>query len=344
MEKPAIPPDEAERLKALRRLNILDTPAEERFDRITRLARRVLGVPMALVSLVDEDRQWFKSAQGVDAEETAREISFCGHGINAEGEFVVPDSHADPRFADNPMVTGEPGIRFYGGVPLRAEEGLKVGMFCVMDRKPRHLSTDDIQTLHDLAALVEDELRAERLGEARRELAASLREAERRASVDHMTRLWNRSAIMDLLRRELAVALRQRGSVGVIMGDLDHFKAVNDTHGHAAGDAVLKEASRRLRASIRGYDSAGRWGGEEFLVVLPGADISGAMRAAATINRRFRDDPFGLPNGKTAPVTISLGVAAAAGREPEDAERLVQAADEALYRAKKEGRDRAEAA
>jgi diguanylate cyclase (GGDEF)-like protein len=293
---------------------------------------------------VDSDRQWFKSAQGVEAPETAREISFCGHGINAEEEFVVPDSHADPRFADNPLVTGEPGIRFYGGVPLRTAEGRKVGMFCVMDRKPRQLTPEDVLALRDLAALVEDELSATRLGEARKELLASLRDAERRAAVDPLTRLWNRGAITDLLKRELSVASRRRTPVSVIMADLDHFKAVNDSHGHASGDAVLKDASQRLRASVRAYDSVGRWGGEEFLIILPGADGRGAMHAAETINGRFRDDPFGLPNGTTIGVSISLGVTTALGREPEDSDRLVQAADEALYRAKRAGRDRAEIA
>ena len=117
MIPPAIPPDEATRLVALRSLGILDTPPEERFDRLTRLACRAFDVPIAIISLVDGNRQWFKSRQGVDLAETAREISFCGHGIVGDGLFLVPDAAGDERFRDTPMVTGAPHIRFYAGAP-----------------------------------------------------------------------------------------------------------------------------------------------------------------------------------------------------------------------------------
>lgn len=158
MLEPAIPIDEEARLATLRGLNILDTPPEERFDRITRIAQRVFDTPIALVSLIDSNRQWFKSCQGLDASETPRSISFCGHAILSSEAFVIPDAVLDPRFADNPLVTGAPHIRFYAGQPLKAINGSRLGTLCIVDRKPHHLSRSDLDTLHDLGKLIENEL------------------------------------------------------------------------------------------------------------------------------------------------------------------------------------------
>ncbi|MCB0169391.1 MAG: response regulator [Anaerolineae bacterium] len=157
--KPApIPPDEAQRLQALCDLNILDTPPEERFNRFVRLAKQIFNVPMAMVSLVDADRQWYKACYGVSIRETPRDISFCGHAIVTDKTFVIPDAHLDERFADNPLVTGTPFIRFYAGHPIKTLNGNKIGSFCIIDREPRYLSDDELETLRDLAALVENEL------------------------------------------------------------------------------------------------------------------------------------------------------------------------------------------
>lgn len=158
MQEPSIPDDEAQRIATLHALNILDTPLEERFERITRLARHILAVPVALVSLVDSKRQWFKSCQGLDVRETPRNISFCGHAILGSDVFVVEDALLDARFADNPLVIGEPHIRFYAGQPLRTKNGSGLGTLCIIDYKPRHLSETELTLLRDLAAMVEDEL------------------------------------------------------------------------------------------------------------------------------------------------------------------------------------------
>ncbi|MBI2790309.1 MAG: PAS domain S-box protein [Elusimicrobia bacterium] len=158
MEKPKKPADEAQRLEALRRLKVLDTPPEERFDRLTRLAQNLLGVPSAMVSLVDDERQWFKSRQGLDAKEAPRDVSFCGHAILGKEPFVVADATKDPRFAGNPLVLGAPNIRFYAGVPLRLSTGEAMGTLCVIDRIPRTLDAKRVQLLRDLGALVANEL------------------------------------------------------------------------------------------------------------------------------------------------------------------------------------------
>ncbi|NIE74385.1 diguanylate cyclase [Pantoea sp. Ap-967] len=158
MQSAPSPLNEAARLCFLESLNILDTPAEETFDRLTRLACVLLDVPMALVSLVDMNRQWFKSRQGLDATETPRDLAFCAHALHAEDILVIPDATADPRFKDNPLVTGGPGIRFYAGVPLRFAGELTVGTLCVLDSKPRQVSETHLAHLRDLARIVEREM------------------------------------------------------------------------------------------------------------------------------------------------------------------------------------------
>jgi len=163
MLKPPLPKNEQERLADLHRLEILDTPPEERFDRITRLAVRLLHVPMALVSLVDANRQWFKSCQGLSATQTDRDVSFCGYTILKERTLVIEDALKDERFADNPLVTGPPHIRFYAGHPLHGPQGQKVGTLCLLDSRPRRFGAERIRDLQDLAALVESELNATQL-------------------------------------------------------------------------------------------------------------------------------------------------------------------------------------
>ncbi len=158
MELAAIPANENERQAAVKALGILDTAAEERFDRITRLTRSVFDVPIAYVAIIDDSRQWFKSKQGLAADQTPRNISFCGHTVLKEDTLVIPDAQADRRFADNPMVLGEPFIRFYAGEPIRSQEGLIVGTLCIADRKPRMFTDLNRESLKGLARMVENEV------------------------------------------------------------------------------------------------------------------------------------------------------------------------------------------
>ncbi|MDE2510550.1 MAG: CHASE3 domain-containing protein, partial [Elusimicrobia bacterium] len=155
-----LPSDESERLTTLRSLGLLDTPAEERFDRIVRLAQNLFDVPIALISLVDADRQWFKAKQGLEADQTPRDVSFCAHAILGSEIMEVPDATQDERFWDNPLVTGAPDLRFYAGAPLSAPNGRKIGTLCLIDRTPRKLTGAQQQILLDLAELVESEIAA----------------------------------------------------------------------------------------------------------------------------------------------------------------------------------------
>lgn len=158
MIAPRIPENEPKRLAALRALGVLDGPIEERFDRITRLLARLFDVPIAVISLVDSDREWFKSCHGISQREGGRDVSFCGHAILGEDILLVPDARKDPRFADNPQVTGPMKIRFYAGCPLKASDGSRVGALCIKDHRPRQLTADQVQLLKDCAGWVETEL------------------------------------------------------------------------------------------------------------------------------------------------------------------------------------------
>ncbi len=254
MEKTPLPGDESARLMSLHSLRILDTPGEERFDRITRMAQRVFDVPICLVSLVDSDRQWFKSKQGTDASETPREISFCGHAILDDEVFVVNDAAQDTRFADNPLVTGEPNIRFYAGCPVQDPKGFRIGTLCLIDSKPRELTQSDIATLADFAAMVEDEIKV-----------------TSQVAIDELTEVANRRGFHLVANHLLSLCRRTGTAAELAYFDLDGFKAINDAYGHAVGDEILRHFAQLLVKCFRSADAIGRLGGDEFVVLLGGS-------------------------------------------------------------------------
>lgn len=252
-------------MDALHALKILDTPPEERFDRLTRLARRMFGVEIALVSIVDTNRQWFKSCDGLDASETSREISFCGHAILGEDIFLVPDAALDDRFSDNPLVTGEPRIRFYAGCPLRMANGSKLGTLCIIDRQPREFGAEDKALLRDLARMAEQELIAVEL-----------------ATMDELTMLSNRRGFKALSMLVLGLCRRQEKPAWLLQFDLDFFKEINDSFGHAEGDFALSSFAATLKQTFRSSDVLGRLGGDEFAVLV--TDVTEA-ELAITLDR-----------------------------------------------------------
>lgn len=338
MQKPALPKNELERQTALDSLDVLYTPAEERFDRITRVARRALDIPIVLISLVDRDRQWFKSAQGIAATQTPREVSFCGHAILENEALVILDATQDERFADNPLVTDGPRIRFYAGQPLAAPDGQKVGTLCVIDTKPRAFTPQDHETLRDLAALVENELHVAKLSRTQLELRAELASARTKASIDSLTRLWNRESILEISRRELSRADRSRLSLAVVLVDIDNFKSINDAKGHLAGDEVIRAVAQRMRRAVRPYDAVGRFGGEEFFILLSESNRETAKSIAERVRVLIAEDPVDTEAGQVE-VTVSLGVATYDGDKTSDLQSLIGVADQALYRAKRKGKN-----
>ncbi len=144
MKHAPIPENETQRLDALKKLSLLDTPVEERFDRITKFACRLFAVSISTISLIDSNREWFKSCQGMLNREGARDVSFCGHAVSESGLFIIPDARKDERFQDNPMVTGKPFIRFYAGQSLKGPDGYNVGVFCIKDQKPKQMTDLEI--------------------------------------------------------------------------------------------------------------------------------------------------------------------------------------------------------
>ncbi|MFJ2380059.1 GGDEF domain-containing protein [Pseudomonas protegens] len=316
---PSKPNNEALRIQTLRELNVLDTSPEERFDRLTRLAKRLFNVPIALVSLVDADRQWFKSCVGLDVSETSRDISFCGHAILGDQILTVPDAGLDERFHDNPLVVGAPGIRFYAGCPLTVTNGSKLGTLCLIDIKPRDLDDEDRALLRDLARMAEQELAAVQM-----------------ASMDELTLLSNRRGFEALARHALGVCKRLEKPATLLFFDLNDFKQINDTYGHAEGDGALKTFADVLRIAFRESDVIGRLGGDEFVALLTAADHVETSAIMARLREILDERNATLKRGYD--IRFSVGqIEYDAGRHP-DIEALLADADKAMYLHKQAGK------
>jgi len=255
MLAPERPFNEQQRLRALHALHILDTAPESRFDRVTRIARRLFDVQIALVSLVDSERQWFKSADGLGLKETSRDTSFCGHAILQDDIFVVPDALSHVDFCDNPLVVSPPNVRFYAGCPLALPSGHKLGTLCLMDSQPRMFNAEDRKSLKDLADIVLTEM-----------LSIDL------ATVDELTGIPNRRGFDHLAHQALGLCRRIERPALMMFFDLNNFKAINDTYGHGEGDRALVAFADALSEVIRESDLIGRLGGDEFAVLLLDAD------------------------------------------------------------------------
>jgi diguanylate cyclase (GGDEF)-like protein len=307
-------------LDELARYDVLDTPREEAFDRVTRLVRHIFSVKMASVTFLDGHRQWFKSRQGLASAETARDISFCRIPVAENRLLVVPDTLDDDRFRDNPLVVGPPSLRFYAGAPLHGSSGLCIGTLCAMDTRPRAFGNAEIDILLDLARIVETELELRIL-----------------ATTDSLTGLLARRAFLEEGERALNLAHRHRYDLSCVSFDLDGFKAINDSAGHAAGDAVLAATAKTCTSLLRKSDLIGRLGGEEFSVLLPHADAAQAAAIAEKLRAKI-ERQASISLLPLHPVTASFGVASLPSA-PIDLATLLAAADEALYVAKSRGRN-----
>ena len=316
MIKPLQPANEETRLATLRALNILDTAPDERFDRLTRLARRLFGVPIALVSLIDADRQWFKSASGLAATETPRDISFCGHAILGDRVFMVPDAAVDERFHDNPLVTGATNVRFYAGCPLQMPGGSRLGTLCLIDHNPRDLDAEELDLLTDLARMAETELAAVQL-----------------ATIDDLTQLSNRRGFMGLAQQALRMCRRLQKPAGLLFFDLDGFKAINDRFGHAEGDHALGAFAALLKKVFRDSDVIGRLGGDEFTVFL--TNTNEAEAAAALVRLGTAVDTHNLAAQRDYTLRYSVGTTLFDKARHETVESLVAEADERMYEHKR---------
>lgn len=338
---------EAERQAALDALRITDTLPEPMYEAVVRLASVICGTPIALISLITGDRQWFKARLGLVMDETPRNVAFCDHAIRDPDQLMeVKNATLDPRFRDNPMVTGEPDIRFYAGHPLVDSEGHALGTVCVLDRIPRELDDAQRAALADLADVVSGLLEARRISlQATRTLADRdfayrcleryRSHLEQRLAQDNLTGLLTRAETERRSREYDEPGSNVPFALAVV--DLDFFKRVNDTHGHSAGDLALKQVGQVINSHVSADDIAGRYGGEEFLIVM---GHGSREQMLATLERvRAAVEALPLPFA----LTVSIGVAFGS-RGQDTVDEMFNRADAALYRAKEGGRNRIELA
>lgn len=264
------PENDAQRLQAMEQALCTYVPREDRFDRITRTAMRLLDVPIALISIVAEDVQWFRSVQGLPDEQTSRDLSFCGHVIVDGKVLAVPDARTDPRFWDNPLVTGEPFIRAYLGVPLRLAPGVRAGTLCTLDTRPRGFNYRDIEALQDLARMAESELRLDAMASAQKRLLLKLDQLERRARLDAQTGCWNVRGFRELVAMAVQDAQRDGSSLALCHARVANFDALTAARSPAHVEGLRRMVAQVLRQRLPDGGALAWLGRADFCALVPG--------------------------------------------------------------------------
>jgi diguanylate cyclase (GGDEF)-like protein len=312
MNPATFPEDTSIRLDALRALSLFNADPDERFDRLTRLAKRIFNVPVAKVTLVAPEMVYTVSCTAAQEGPIPREHSFCSQAIHSDDILVVPDTLEDRRFADNPFVVGDRGIRFYAGCPLLVMDGCRLGTLCLLDESPRRMTQEDLILLKDLAATVEHELTAMHM-----------------AIVDGLTGLVNRRGFEALAQNGLDDCRRMRRPASLLFFDLDGFKAINDTFGHAEGDLALRNFASALKQTFRSTDIIGRLGGDEFAVLLldssPADTRTAIERLRLTVRSRNEAEKRGYA------LRFSVGHVDSNGLEAADVSRMLLDGDTRMY-------------
>ncbi len=328
------PENESERLAAVRRYRQPDRVAEKDFELLTRVAAEICDVPFALISLVDADHISNIASIGMPNNVLARDEACCSWTILQEGLLEIPDFSRDQRTAGLRLMT-ESGMHMYAGTSLSTKDGFHIGTLCVLDNKPHSLNDHQRELLSGLARQVMAllDLRAHE-----QMLTEALARERYLASVDILTGLLNRRALFERLDAEIERSRRYDTPLSLALIDLDHFKAINDSHGHAAGDTVLNSVGEIVKTSIRSSDIAGRYGGEELCVVLPQTSAEGAFALAESLREQIEESVISV-DGKTITVTASIGIATWQANYT-DAQQILISADQALYSAKRAGRNK----
>jgi diguanylate cyclase (GGDEF)-like protein len=310
----------------------------ERLDIITRLARRLFRVPVVLLSLMQEGTLRLFAGQGVPASAIGGENALDAATVRNAGPLVVPDLMVDPRFLDHSWVTGRLQLRYYAGSLVLGPDGAVAGTLSVCDRTPSALAEGDLILLRDLARLVESELALVALGRSQAALSQERDQRRQKALIDTGTQLWNRHAMFELLDREFHRARREQESVAVILGEIDSFDTIAKRSGSAAGEAVLREVTNRIRGVVRRSDTVSRFGPDEFLVFLGRCDLENASTLAERMRHKIRKVPVAAAGAQVS-VTMTFGVSASDGASDWTPDSLVRRADEALADAVRAGRD-----
>lgn len=315
------------------------TPLEERFERITRIARRALHMPVAAITLLNDEKQWFKSAAGWAISELSREQSPCRITADENRLIAIADLAADPRTQGLSIVASAPQFRAYAGHPLANEHGAVCGTFCAYDLKPHEFTAADRQALTDLALMAQRELLSDRLSDAHAQLTAKLGAARREALMDPLTHLWNRRGASVLLKSSMEKADENGTPLTLALLDLDHFKRINDKYGHQSGDEVLRKIASRLLSAVRGDDCVCRFGGDEFLVLMVDTDAKVAARITERIRQSITETAVPTRDG-AMPISMSIGYTLRQPRDRTSVEALLERADQALLQSKAAGRNR----
>jgi diguanylate cyclase (GGDEF)-like protein len=345
MQTPSIPLDEARRLTALHATHLLHSAPEDAFDRITRMASRLLKMPIALVSLVAEEDQWFKSRCGIDMTGTSRDVSFCGHAILDHEPLIVPDATQDARFADNPMVVNPPHVRFYAGVQLYSIDRMPLGTLCVLDRVPRTLGDEELDILRDLARMTEQLIHFRQLATAAQslhahvyvdganpDLAAAAGQVEFLLTHDVLTGLANRQVLVRTIGQNLDKWRDSGLHTLVATINIDKFKRLNELLGHHEGDKALVATTSSMQHLLRPGDMLARAGSDEFVVLLPGLGDDSVARDRLRQLLQAATREFNAPDG-AIPLTCSIGYAIFP-EDGTDGDVLLNNANMAVRRAK----------
>lgn len=281
---------EAARIIALDRYDVLDSKPEERFDRITKIVQIALDVPITAISLVDEKRQWFKSKHGLDVDETPREVAFCAHTIKTSKAFAIEDASKDRRFSNNPLVTGEPNIKSYLGIPLLSPDGFNIGTLCAIDTVPRKFDSKSVELMNHLAKVVIHEL-----------------EMRQRLDRDPLTGALTRSAFSKDVRQAITLFSKQKIPSTLILLDLENFKWIHDNFGFTIGDEILRSVSENVIETLRLSDSFGRVGGEEFAILMTGISHQESLLVTERIEDIIEAGTFGRI--ETLKISANFGIA-----------------------------------
>lgn len=338
-----IPPNEPQRLAALADYDVLDTVPEAAYDDITQLVSDICEVPIAAVSLIADDRQWFKSRVGFDLSESHRDEAFCAHAILGPDVLVVPDATDDERFADNPLVTGDLKIRFYAGAPLITPEGERLGTLCVIDHIERELTDEQTTALRVLARQVMAQLELRRLISEQTQTRQRLEEANGRltaASItDDVSGFRNTRFLHQYLDQHLGPNGSPDGTLSLVFFDMDGFKMVVDAHGHLLGAQVLREVAEVVSTELDRDDHLVRYGGDEFVVILPDQGPPEALAKTERIRQAIHSARFLVAEGLAVQASASFGLATYPDDAP-DKKGLLMAADRGLFSSKAAGKDR----